>query len=244
MAAESIITYLKPNYPQIGITASTKQSDLLYIGPYATLLAAAPATGASWGDYIGKVDTARIEPISGTNPLQGELTVTVSQEFQADGGGSTAGVSGEISYEVEWTVVSRPLLEHPEFRTSGTYALSATDGEKIATWENNKTSANRTALSAAAEKYAKAVDLGIDTYDDFAPILSKTTTFTNGPPSTSTAGAKEGSTPSGFPNAPTGYEWIKSADRAVKAGKKNKWDRTEQWLGAKKIMVDKNSLYF
>ena len=243
MAAESIITYLKPNYPQLGVTASANQADLLYIGPYATLLAAAPAVGASWGDYVGKVDTAKIEPISGTNPLQGELTVTVTREFQADGGGSTAGVSGEVTYEVEWTVVSRPLLEHPEFRT-GDYALSATDGEKLATWQNAKTSANRTALSAAAEKYAKAVDLGIDTYEDYAPILSKTTTYTNGPPPSSSAGVKDAGGLTGFPNGPTGYEWIKSADRAVKAGKRNKWDRTEQWTGAKKVMVDKNSLYY
>jgi hypothetical protein len=243
MAAESIITYLKPNYPQKGVTANAYQTDLIYIGPYSTLLSASPAVGALWGDYIGKVDTARIEPISGTNPLQGELTVTVTRDFEADGGGSTAGVDGEITYELEWTVVSRPLLEHPEFRT-GTYALTATDGEEIATWQNAKTSTNRTALSAAAEKYAKAVDLGIDTYDDYAPILSKTTTYTNGPPSSSSAGEKDSNALTGFPNGPSGYEWIKSADRAVKAGKKNKWDRTEQWLGAKKIMVDKNSLYY
>ena len=48
MAAESIITYLKPNYPQLGVTASANQADLLYIGPYATLLAAAQASLQVW----------------------------------------------------------------------------------------------------------------------------------------------------------------------------------------------------
>jgi hypothetical protein len=243
MAAESIITYLKPNFPKKGVNGGSYSTQLEYIGPYGTLLAASPAIGAAWGDYEGTADTVSIEPISGTSPLKGELVVTMVRNFEAGSSGGTPGTSKEITYEVEWTAVQRPLAEHPEFRSTGTYPLDATALEGIAVWENDKTAENRALLSSSAEKYAQGIDLGIRTYDDFAPILIKTTSYVNGPPSTSDAGSKD-TAPAGFPNLPSGYEWVKSADRSLKSGRRNKWERSEQWTGAIKVLVDKNELYY
>jgi hypothetical protein len=243
MAAESIITYLKPNFPKQGVNGGSYSTQLEYIGPYDTLLAASPAIGAVWGDYEGTTDTVSIEPISGTSPLKASLVVNMTRNFEAGSSGASPGTLEETTYEVEWTAVQRPLVEHPKFRSTGTYPLHATDMEQIAKWENDKTAENRALLSSSAEKYAKGIDLGIRTYDDFAPILIKTTSYVNGPPSTSDAGSKE-TTPTYFPNHPTGYEWVKSADRSLKSGRRNKWERSEQWTGAIKVLVDKNALYY
>lgn len=243
MAAESILTYLKPDHPKKGVAGGDYSTRLEYVGPHATLLAAAPAIGEAWGDYEGFTDTVNIEPISGTTPLQGALTVTMKRTFEAGSSGGTSGTASEITYEVEWVAVQRPLAEHPVFQTTGSRPLDSTAFEGIAKWEDDKTPANRAALSSTAEFYAKGIDLGIRTYDDFAPVLIKTTSYINGPPPTSTAGSKE-LPPAGFPNLPTGYEWIKSADRSLKSGKRNKWERSEQWTGAIKVLVDKNQLYY
>lgn len=243
MAAESILTYLKPNFPKKGVNGGTYSTQLEYVGPYSTLEAAAPAIGAAWGDYEGAADTVTIEPISGTIPLKASLVVNMTRTYEAGSSGSTPGAAKEATHEVEWTAVQRPLVEHPVFRTTGAWPLDATAHELIAAWENDKTPANRAALSSSAEKYAQGIDLGIRTYDDFAPILIRTTSYINGPPGTSDAGSKGGA-PAGFPNLPSGYEWVKSADRSLKAGKRNKWERSEQWTGAIKVLVDKDEIYY
>jgi hypothetical protein len=242
MPAESIITYLKPNFPAKGVSGGSYETRLEYIGPHATMEAASPEVGDTWGLYEGLVETVSLVPISGTSPLQAELVVTMSRSFESSGGGAGTGTATEITYEIEWATVQRPLKEHPAFRAGSYYELYPSDHEAIAKWEDEKTASNRGALSSNAERYAKGIDLGIQTYDDFAPVAIKTTTYVNGPPATSTAGAKEA--PAGFPNLPTGYEWVKSADRSLKAGKKNKWERSEQWMGALKVLVDKNTLYY
>lgn len=252
MAAESILTYKRPGFPVVTDSEKSIQTDIEYVGPTATLESAKPAVGAAWGDYLGTVSASSILPTE--NTAYSVLSVTVRKDFEASGGG----VAREVNYEIEWVMFQRSLFEHPVFRTGGAHALDATDVADIEAWRNetNPTlkaafkynelavtgSGSEASLSAAAQKFCEALNLGIETYEDFAPVARKVTLFAGGPPGTSVAGAKDA--PPSLPGLPTGYEWRKSADRSVRAGGQRKWERVEEWTGAIKVLVDKNTIYF
>jgi hypothetical protein len=238
MAAESIITHLRENFPKKGLASGNYKTELEYIGEYAALQAAAPAIGSPWGDYEGVVDSVNIEPISGTTPLRGTLSISMVEEFSgAESSGTEKAAS--VIRQIVWTPVSRPLIEHPEFQWGGSCYLDPSELADLAIWEQDKT---HVVAGTNPNKYITGRNMGIETYDDYAPTLTKTTPFVNGVSPTSVAGAKD--EPTGFDNKPTGYEWVKTADDCVSTGRRNRWERVEQWTGDKKILVDKNTLYY
>jgi len=257
MADESIITYKKPGFPKKSLGQKNYSTSIEYVGPTATLEAAMPAIGATWGDYTGYVQSRDIEPIEGTAGYS-DLKIVVAYEFS--GSDTTFGEAKEITYEIEWAPQAKSLLEHPQFRMGGAGAnvLSKQDVIDIGFWENEQDATLKEAyqynelaatgsgavaeLTASGKLYCAGLMLGQDYWDDFAPVARKNTTYVNGPPTSSTAGKKD--TPSGFPNLPTGYEWRKSADRSVRAGGQNRWERTEEWTGAKTILVDRDAIYW
>lgn len=255
MAAESILTYKKPGFPKKSLGKSGYQTTIEYIGPTATLEPALPAIGAAWGDYTGIVETRDIEPIEGSAGYS-DLRIVVSYEFS--GTETTFGEARETTFEIDWAVTMRPLSEHPKFTTGGTYALDKQDLIDLGYWqeEQNATlkaefkynelaatgSGDIAELSSAAKMAAAGILLGQEYWEDYAPVARKNTTYVNGPPTTSTAGLKD--TPTGFPNLPTGYEWRKSADRSMRAGGQNRWERTEEWTASPKVLVDKSNIYW
>ena len=74
MAAESILTYRKPGFPQTNNSEKSYQTTIEYVGPLSTLAAAEPAANTAWGDYDGYVTGSSLAPLEGTT--QAELTVT------------------------------------------------------------------------------------------------------------------------------------------------------------------------
>ena len=261
MASESILSYKKPGFPQETVSQSGYGQRIEYVGPDATLRAAITGIqGTAWGDYTGFVSDFGIEPIHGTSPLMAEAFVVVSFDYEAGSSGSGTGTAREISYEIEWVSISRPLLEHPQFRIGGggDNALTKQDVIDIEFWKNEIDGTlkaeftydagradgvpDEVELTDSAKLFATGVLQGIEIWDDFAPVARKTTNYINGSPDSSTAGALD--TPTGFPNLPDGYEWIKTADRSVRDGGQNKWGRIEEWTGAKKILIDKAQVYW
>ena len=254
MAAESILTYKRPGFPKTSNSEKSYVTTIEYVGPLSTLSSAEPATGAAWGDYDGIVTGTVLSPLEGTT--QAELTVTC--EYSYDGSAGGTGSAREISFEVEWVMFQRPLAEHPVFRSGGTYALDATDHADIAAWrdEPNPTlkgaykydelaltgSGTEASLSANATKFAKGIELGMESYEDYSPVIRKTTTYVGGLPGASTAGAK-GTDPT-FTGKPSGYKWRKSADRAIRQGGQTRWERIEEWTGAEKVLIDKSAIYW
>jgi hypothetical protein len=97
-------------------------------------------------------------------------------------------------------------------------------------------------LTANAQKFAKGIEKGLEYWVDKAPVCRKTETYVGGPPPISTAGQKEN--PIGIPNQPTGYEWIRSADRSLRRGSAGRWERTIEWLGADKVEADSTQIYW
>jgi hypothetical protein len=247
MADESIITYKKLKHPEYRVSDKSVRTDIDYVGPYSTLFATLTSEclrGNPWGEYYGLISDISIRSIEGTYPAMAEMTVAVEYELSEDGGdfGIDEGTVAGTVYEIDWTVVGRPLIEHPSFASGGAKALSEADMKEIAVWEDDKTEANFDTLGSNAQYYATGIMQGIASWDDYAPVLTKTTTYVGGPGPRSEAGYKDN--PTGFPNGPIGYQWLKSADRSLRAGTRDKWDRTEQWIGSNKVLVDKDGLYY
>lgn len=170
------------------------------------------------------------------------------------------GTARGYSYEVEWVMFQRSLFEHPAFRPGGggTYELSSKDKADIEAWQQEpntelqaiykyeQTWGTSTGavfeLSDNAKKLAMGLEMGIETWEDYSPVIRKITTYAGGPPRSSTAGTKENG-PS-FAGKPAGYEWRKTADSAVRGGGSARWDRSEEWTGATKVLYDKESIFW
>lgn len=262
MADESIILLRRPGYPKTSATANGTTTEIEYVGDYSTLYSAA-TIGEAWGEYEGYVTAATIEPIEKTD--HGILTVSMERKFDASEypEGDT-GTLTETNYEIDWVDVQRSLYEHPVFRVGGggTYALTNEDVANLKNWEKmpdptykkdyifalnpdkwQGSSEGTATLSTNAQALAKGLEQGIEYWVDKAPVARRNETYVNGPPPETSAGAKE-DLPEGFPNPPTTYEWLRSADRSSKRGDSNKWNRDSEWIGAKKVLIDKSAIYY
>jgi hypothetical protein len=251
----SVTDYLKPGFP---IDSNNGDSDSLrfeYIGDKTTLEGYRPDYGDDWETYPGRVTMSEIVPTE--NPDIATMIVEVSSP--PDLAESTTGEAQEISYEIEWVPVSRSMLEHPQFRVGGGGAgtLTKEDVIEIERWKNEETevkdqfayikkfedgSTAKYFLGANAQLFATGILQGIEEYSDYAPVLRKTTTLIGGPGSTSEAGQKD--EPAVFPGKPTGYEWLKTADRSVTQGGRKRWQKIEEWTGAKKVLLDKDEIFW
>lgn len=260
MAAESILTYKKPNYPKTTKGKGGVQTVIHYIGPHSTLEAAEPARNAEWGDYDGYVTRTYLEP-NLDNTDHSLLIVNMEATYDAQDGAEdpeTAGTAQEITYEIEWTMFQRSIFEHPAFApgAGGEYQLEEEDLAQIQLWEALENSTLKKdfqfypdpsnpveiSLGDNAVKCAKLILRGIDTYEDYAPVLRRTTKFANGNPSTTDAGLRDLSGPT-FAGKPSGYEWLKTADRSVRSDRDRQWNQVEEWIGAIRVLLDREDIF-
>ena len=254
MADETIVDLRKPDFPKFSNNERTKTVTIEYIGEDTDLVE--PEVGDEWGDFDGTVSSVNKNPIHGTVTLLAEMTVTVESSYD-QGDGEVPGEALEVSYEVEWVMFQRSMYEHPAFAVGGggTFALTSGDIAAIEAWKNetdvdlksayqylpSPTAAEHEYLSDNAIKFVTGIELGIETYEDYAPLVRKNTIYAKGLPATSTAGQKEEAPE--ITGKPTGYEWRKQADRATQNGKR-KWDKSEEWIGAIKVLVDKDQIFW
>jgi len=250
MANESIYAKRKYGFPQVKNSENKVSTTIEYIDVTATLIAAEPNIGSSWGEYVGTVVDTEIVEIENT----GKSTLTVNLEYEAQSGGDDGldpGTPTTTTYEIEWVMFQRSLFEHPRF-----VDLTSRDVTDIEKWKQEPNSNYKSIyryeditqdppyvdLSMLAILFAKGIQKGQESYEDYSPVVRKTTTYVNGLPSESLAGQKDD--PPSLPNLPVDYEWRKSADRAVQTESRNKWDRSEEWLGAIKILSDRDEIFW
>jgi hypothetical protein len=248
---ESIASFRKPGFPKPVKTENGEATLIEYIGATSTLSAAVPDIGDEWGDFEGTVRSTSLVPVEGLDTTS-ELTITVELISESP---EEPGVLESESYEIEWVAVARSMYEHPQFAINGGGAneLSSVDISEIALWEAEPNTTLKAAyqfqneyyagtLSASAKLFARGIELGQTVFEDFAPVARKISTYSGGPPPESEAGQKD--EPAGFPRLPDGYEWRKSADRNVTAGKRTRWEKQEEWIGAKKVLHDKDQIFW
>jgi len=252
----SVTDYLKPGFPVDSNTGDRDSLRLEYIGSKTDLEGYRPDYGDDWESYPGRVSMSEIQPTENANIV----TLIVEVSSPPDLTESTTGEAQEISYEIDWVAVSRSMLEHPQFRVGGegVNALTKQDVIDIENWKNEtdptlkaafKYNAIRadgvpdeTLLESSAQLFATGILQGFEEYEDYAPVLRKTTTLIGGPGATTQAGQKD--EPAVFPGKPTGYEWLKTADRSVTQGGRKRWQKIEEWTGAKKVLVDKDEIFW
>jgi len=252
MAAESIIDYKKPEFPKKEANETGFVTRVEYVGDTETITAALPSVGATWGDYVGQVKSVKIEPTE--NVLISTAMVTIEQT--TDNADVEPGELKSVSYEIRWVTVERSMYEHPQFAIGqgGLNELTDNDIYAIDKWkapENSKVlyadyeykeEGYDLALSPNARLFARGIQLGQETFEDKAPIAIKISEYVNGPPPETTAGLKE--EPDGVPNIPSGFEWRKETADSTRAGGSTKWNLTEEWVGAKKVLHDRLNIYW
>jgi len=260
MASESIIGNKKPGFPTTGYSESGTTSTIEYIGLASAIDSSLPNIGEVWGDYAGYVKSVTIKPTE--NALVTDATVVLeaiidNEEKEEDG--TLVG----ISYEIRWVTVNRSLYEHPQFAEGGENALTDNDITDIKMWQlpddregadivhnefayipagKNKTSSDKHPLTTDARLFARGINLGQETYEDKAPVAVKIGTYVDGPPPETDAGLV--GFPIGVPNLPGGYEWRKETADSTKAGNETRWNLTEEWQGAKKVLTDRDTIYW
>lgn len=263
MPDDTLIDYLREGYPKQSDTAEGYQTILEYIGPQDTIYNVI-TKGQAWGNYQGVVEDLHGEPITGTDPLLAILTVRMIRRFGNSTESAQTGIEQETTYEIDWVDVTRPLIDHPAFaKGGGRYELSAEDRlfclnfdemdvpeykkqymfypGRYSDWNGTEGELN-TLSGEGAIQYAIGRLLGIEYFIEKAPVLRKSTTYVEGVPPQNGAGTKE--TPADFPDIPVGFEFIKSADRSTGTGKHNEWRRDQEWIGAKRVLVDATTLYY
>jgi len=255
MANESIYALRKPGFPKESVDESAYSVTIEYVGLDSTLRPASPGIGEVWGNHAGLVNAVTIDPEPSSD--YSTLIVTCGYKFDTSENEQGTKVENETSYEIDWTDVQRTLYEHPVFSAGGSRELTDDDKAKIESWKTMDNTFYKESfyyyqttpengiieeLSTNAKYLAKGILLGIEYWVDKVPIARRTDTWINGPPPAGTAGQKE--EPPDFPNLPTGYEWIRDADRALRAGGQNSWSNETSWIGAKKVLIDVDEIYW
>jgi hypothetical protein len=199
------------------------------------------------------VSSTSLEPIEGTN--KGVLSVLLEIETTSSSEYPAPKIEA-VTYECDWVAIERAMLEHPHFIVggSGSGCLDDEDVVNVEAWKNEKDASLRrefkfsnaqgtaTTLSSKAIYFAKGVNLGVETWTDYRPVLRKTTVYKDAPPPSTGAGSKTSSI--SFPGGPTGYQWVKTCDRFLNSGSRNKWERSEEWTGMDRVLADKNYIYW
>lgn len=261
MANESIYSLMRPGFPKESLDENSYRNTIEYVGLYKDIQKAKCRVGIQWGSYPGLVQSAVAEPIEGTE--HAILTVVVERKFEkGDYPGGGSGTKIETNEEVDWVDVQRSLYEHPAFRVGGggAFELNGEDVAAIKAWEKNPypeykkiytyskdgyksgVSAASPTLSDKAKMFARGLEQGLEYWVDKAPVARLTEIYSGGPPPEGSAGQKED--PSGFANVPSGYEWIRTADRGTRSGGQTKWKRSIEWVGAKKVLIDKDEIFW
>lgn len=118
----------------------------------------------------------------------------------------------------------------------------------------------RTVVVPGALLYVKLRKLGAEYFDEYIPVLTKTSLYRgkNPPPveKVSSGGGASSSTnlvgryikdgtnkkPPDAEFVPDGYRWVKTADSFRKQGKTLYWTRTEEWTGALYVLYDNREI--
>ncbi len=258
MAVEPIHEQRRPNFPKETVNENSYLTTIEYVGIAEDLRSVSPNINATWGEYNGRVTVSSLDPIETSE--WGILTVVVEYKLSAGEGGeaATEGTLLEVTTEIDWVDVQRSLYEHPEFRIGGggTYALTSEDVTALAKWEQMDKVADKKdykyyldgangetgTLTANAKMFAKGRQSGIEYYIDKAPVARWSGNYAGGPPPAGSAGQKQD--PSGVEGVPSGYEWVRNADRGIKQGGQTRWVRNIEWVGCKEVLLDVDEIFW
>lgn len=184
----------------------------------------------------------------------GTLTITLGDKETTGGGGG--GEDGKnTKYEVDYTLIEKPIEQHPLFLHIFNDPDQATYRADIELWRNldikyiarkmqcqyplqedpDPTKDDHWHTFGGAYKlYCQKILAGIESYFLQVPVIRKSTIEVN-PPSASAAGIRETPPKTFGINA---KQWIKTVDRALSTDRNGRWERHEEWSGFDNLDVD------
>jgi hypothetical protein len=217
-------------------TLETTVRDQEYEGPHSLCLSQRPKPG-----QIDEATGLMITNVKVTRRSGGLGKLSLRLEWKLNTG--TPPPAGQTQ-ELDWVETDKDLLQNPRYQTGGAKYLDDDAVVALKCWEDepnwklkkafkyredtSKPNAEQKTLSAPAQDYAKKRLRGQDTYRVYLPVVKRTTKIST-PISGDQCGKKLSNLPSGLP-CPTGYYWIKTADRSIRSGG-GKWERSEEWSG-------------
>lgn len=228
--------------PQIAIGVNETTATRVFTGTFEDCIAGAPQPGDAYQDLL--IEGLRVVSARIANRRGGlaDLTVDLSTRI---GGGGGGGANDPATLEVEWTLVEKPIESAPPFKD-----LTPLDLAKIRAWEDlplrcvarklafqypsnptivepdPKNNAHWSSLTGALLLLAQKKAAGIESWQVPAPVVRRTR-VTWEKPTVTRCGRRE--TP---PISVPGYQFVKTADRAVREGRSGPWKRVEEWTGA------------
>lgn len=249
----ALIDFLRPDYPQLSRDATGVRRTYAFRGPTASIVPVLPVIGATWLDFYPVADV-RHNPV-GTSAWSDAIVETYQVDAQ-----STAEKTDDQypNFEIDQVQIEKPLRQHPGFIN-----FAAADWQAVNAWDAETDHALRsnfqyylrdkdglavgsvvtlTGTTATGQKaYAYLRLRGVESFLDFAPVVRRNSRYLgSSAPSAADAGQK--TTAPAY--APDGYEWLKTADRVSKSGARGiEWIRQEEWTGARKVLLDKDSLF-
>lgn len=231
--------------PKVVVGVAETTATRRFVGTFADCLAAAPTPGQAYQDL--PIDGLRVINATVTAGRGGvaELVVELSTRI---GGGGGGGQNDPATLEVEWTLVEKPIESAPVF--SG---LTAVQLAQVRAWEDlplscvnrrlsfqyplvaepdPKNDAHWSSFAGAQLLLAQKKAAGIESWQVPAPVVRRTRS-TWEQPTVTRCGRRE--TP---PISIAGYQFVKTADRAVREGRSGPWKRVEEWTGAEHVDGD------
>ena len=220
----------RPDSPEWDWTNQKVTCTRTFEGLYADLFAQRPDIDDQMVGYEGlPVVNVKIK-----RAVSGKATMTVVLEVEV--------TDAEPQYEIDWAGVEKPIEQHPLFKSlfpdpSGTgnfTAAQVTAYNNYQAWENAADAATKASaynqLSATFKKLAQKKMRGVTSYLVPAPV-ARITTLTLSVSAASPCGSVSNSVPD-FPDLPTGYKWLSTADRSTRTGRWGKWQQVQEWTGA------------
>mgnify|MGYP001065892957 CR=1 FL=1 len=139
----SVEIFEQPGSPRITSTPQGDRTVRVYRGPFAALKSARPTPGQTMAGFDGKVDSVDVVPDGAGPNGPGTMTITIATD--------------EVVYEIDTTMLEKPLAKHPLFAAGGDKALTSDDSDKIEGWKNAAISSERrTMVSASCSESASA----------------------------------------------------------------------------------------
>lgn len=199
----------------------------VFVGRFATIMANLPKIGATMTGIDSSLTIATFDPERGPG---GKGTITIVLEGPAK---NTENKTSDPTYEIEWTEVEKPIETHPRYKDVAENYMALVQAYFATTDTAERASIYAQIKDDLAKEIIKKRLKGTESYVIYIPIArrNRETTIAS---LTGDCGTIEDP---GFA-VPAGYQWMKSAHRVTRTGRRGKTAIQEEWTGLIEIDTD------
>ena len=262
MGYSALTGLIKVGWPKPYISTQGTGTEYAYRGDTTTIAANQPLCGQGWADG-NPVDYVSADQIDFSNDIV-DMTVRTKSTFSSSSAEAEPSLL-DTHITVKWLPIDRPLECHPLFSPGGANELSSDDWQAIWGWmaethqelkaagqyylrDSNGEAygdiLNVSDTSDNADNYCIYLQMGYDTFRDYAPLITQRDIYTGYlPPSIGNLGDVD--TPPGTADSdyPSGYIYIKNDDSRERTGRRAEYQRFQSWIGVVYVAFDRTHLY-